>query len=313
MNASRPRRPVDVSTTDRPVVDYFVIGCQRSGTTLMRLALDSHHLVSCIDEPDSYRVIAEARRPESVKALVGVKVPCLTEQFGDDRMWDRRLLPPTPNPYRLQPLIFLIRDVRDTVASMRSLVVGGRSWVWRSARPTVLAKRRRDPAFADRYRAWLRLADDPDDDIGIGAFYWHFKTDVLRDYRARAWPLLVVRYEDLVTQPAVELQRVCEFLEIPWDPDVLAHHRHGHDGLLPSGLATGNTDPARPIDADSMGRWQRILSAAEAERVVALAGELQQAFYPHGMDDGTKTDDGGRGCHASEREMSGTRVGNKAR
>ena len=261
-------------------LDFFVIGCQRSGTTLMRLILDSHSLVGCLDEPQSYRAVAATERSRySTKALLGAKVPCLTEQFGQATLWDRRLLEPTPNPYHGQPLIFLVRDARDTVASMHSLTVAGRSWIQRSARPTVLAKRRRDAAFASRYRPFLHLADSREDDVGLAAFYWRYKTDALREYASRGWPLLPVRYEDVVSQPLTELARVCRFLGIPWEPSLLEHHNRPHSGVSPSGTTTGGTDGRRQIDDTSVGRWGTIFTEREGKRIIELAGESQQMLY----------------------------------
>jgi Sulfotransferase family len=37
---------------------FFVAGCQRSGTTLLRLVLECHPRVYCFDEAIGYRVLA---------------------------------------------------------------------------------------------------------------------------------------------------------------------------------------------------------------------------------------------------------------
>lgn len=38
---------------------FYIIGCQRSGTTLMRLILDSHPQVSCVDESSAYDLLLD--------------------------------------------------------------------------------------------------------------------------------------------------------------------------------------------------------------------------------------------------------------
>ncbi len=36
---------------------FFILGCQRTGTTLMRLILESHSMVKCFDEPQCYEIL----------------------------------------------------------------------------------------------------------------------------------------------------------------------------------------------------------------------------------------------------------------
>ncbi len=109
----------------------------------------------------------------------------------------------------------------------------------------------------------------------VGALYWKYKTQSYFDLRARGWPVCPVRYEGLVSSPEPQLRQVLRFLGLPWgDAGVLRHAEFGHPEVFPSGRTVGDTDPRRPIDADSVDRWQRFVTPAEAAGLLTVAGDL---------------------------------------
>jgi hypothetical protein len=62
---------------------------------------------------------------------------------------------------------------------------------------------------------------------------------------------LTVRYEDLTGDPAAETQRICEFLEVAWEPGMLDY---GQDGVFIRGLGdwkdkirSGTVQPGRSL------------------------------------------------------------------
>jgi hypothetical protein len=260
---------------------FFIVGCQRSGTTLMRLILECHSRIECADEGLAYRILAGRHAPARRRPLLGLKVPCVTEQLGDVTLCDPTALPEVENPYQGQPLIFLVRDARDTIESMRSLQVDGRPWLDGHLKPTVRAKRARDARFAARYEAELaRLGTAANRDLAQAAFYWRYKNDALFDYLARGFPTLVIRYEDLVTQPRIELLRVCGFLRVPWEAALLSHSKRPHGEVDEDGFTIGATYVRRPINSLSVGRWRAAFHDDEIDEILRFAGPRQDELYP---------------------------------
>lgn len=244
----------------------------------MRLILECHSQVECWDERLSYLVMAGRYRPRPERALVGLKVPCLTEQLLDKTIWDPLLLPRATNRYRGQPVIFLVRDVRDVVASMATLEMGRRPWLELCLEPTVRLKLAGDGPFAARYgEAFARAASAGRPALARAAVYWRYKNAALTDYLAHRLPVLPVRYEDLVTGPRTEIQRVCDFLRLPWEEGMLDHPMRRHGELEADGLAIGRTDPSRAIDSRSVGRWRCRFGAAEEADILQFAGEVGNA------------------------------------
>ncbi len=63
--------------------------------------------------------------------------------------------------------------------------------------------------------------------------------------------LLEIRYEDLITDTEGQSRRMLEFIDLPWDPEVLNFHTSGRI------VSTASYDQVRqPIYRGSMGRWR---------------------------------------------------------
>ena len=65
-------------------------------------------------------------------------------------------------------------------------------------------------------------------------------------------PWLEVRYENLVEDPAHELQAVLDFLGLPWSDQLLRFHERTE--MVGSPTYAG---ASRPVHRDAVGRWQR--------------------------------------------------------
>lgn len=192
----------------------FIIGCPRSGTTLLRLALDSHPNISSgpethflvdlskimgqhwkrirlfgFDEAYWYNKIADffdsfqmdyARKRGKVRWCE--KTPLYTAHLG----FINRLFPDAQ-------FLHIIRNGLDVVASYRD------RWGYLSAMKA--------PRTWDKYIRMARAAAET----------------ILTDR------YLELRYEELVSHPEDTLRRVLDHLNEPWDSAVLDYRRVEHD------------------------------------------------------------------------------------
>jgi hypothetical protein len=96
---------------------FFIVGCQRTGTTLLRLILETHPDVFCYDELNGYAVLqtSPVENP-SLARLVGFKIPRWTEQLTRPILVDEGAEGFSNNFYRGEKILFLRRNVRDTIA-----------------------------------------------------------------------------------------------------------------------------------------------------------------------------------------------------
>jgi hypothetical protein len=262
----------DCSVSEWPV---FIVGCHRSGTTLVRYLFDAHPAFACPPETKFLLGIdAFLTSPQVIVGLQSIGVSperllsefrCLTERFLQEyaaRQGKRRWAEKTPNYWRLLPLI-------DRMFASKALYV----LVFRHPLDTIHSLSR-TPAFA------LDSPEDPDiaaamtqahDRHRQWAHYWlqvnEFLLDIAKQWSDRS---LVVRYEDLVAGPTAVLDQIFRFVGEEYPRDLVERafqlpHTDGYqDWKIRS--ATGIYDT-------SLSQWKRwtALDATAAWEIVRHA------------------------------------------
>ena len=143
------------------------------------------------------------------------------------------------------PVIAVMRDPFDTVASTMELV-SRYVWGWCG-----FALRRVLPSFP-------RFTDEAEV-VRCAARNWAQYAEWIRRHR-----LFVIRYEDLVGNPATEVERVCAYAGIPFDERMLSASNR------PAAFAGIIGDPGvllrapRPVHAQSIGRARTLPSSQRA-------------------------------------------------
>jgi hypothetical protein len=151
------------------------------------------------------------------------------------------------------PLIHLLRDGRDVVASLLA-----QSWKdLDSGRPL---PRTRDPRAA--------------------AAHWVRSVQAARSVAPGR--LIEVRYEALVARPQQTLQALMDRLGIPFDPRMLQHHTLAH--TLPATEASSG-EVTSAVHMRSVGRWRERLDDDARAAVAEVAGPLLVALG-YAEDDG---------------------------
>jgi hypothetical protein len=260
----------------------FIIGCQRSGTTLLRLILDVHPDISCYDELVAYDVLGSSLPHDPFDRRLRVfKIPRWTEQLLAPTLWDPGLPAEAPNFYAGQNAIFMLRDPRDVVSSMMRLSGGAKSWLETYPPEIIAGKMSRDPefreAYGDVYEAVLHYSYPG---VALGALYWQYKTDAYLRYRAKGLPIKLIRYEHLVSNPEAVLRDICRFLGVPWVSGLMAHERYPHGEIFPHGLTVGETNPASPIFTSSVGAWEGTIPPQALQDIDRITAETWNAVLP---------------------------------
>jgi hypothetical protein len=81
-----------------------------------------------------------------------------------------------------------------------------------------------------------------------------------------------LRYEELASEPEASIGRICDWLDVPYEPGAAARFREGNHGIA------GNPARAesRPIKLDD--KWRRELPAALAKVSFAMNSRLARAY-----------------------------------
>lgn len=267
----------------------FITGCQRSGTTLLGLILDSHPKIRGIDEdrfilPSIYRYLCETLPADP--EFISFKLPMYAHMMS--------FLESLPN----RRIIWCIRNPLDAVCSMAKLQIGDGEikvpwalhpkggWLEITNTHWVLngeQRKRLDGHIAEyiRLRDKLnKLSQTPEnlnridhrDCVFSGALCWALKNELPSLYKARNIDFHVVRYEDLVSNPRERIAEILDYIGADWSEEVLMHHQ------LHEGTSIGKTSNTRPIDRKSVGQGKKNLSQEEQELVRNICGATAKSW-----------------------------------
>jgi len=294
----------------------FLLGCQRSGTTLLQHILDSHPQTAVMQEagwfgtwyelglgvsPEGFatqELIPQILRT-SKNVDLGVSADELLEMVGTgkqvlyrdfvSKLFDRfgtargKELAGTKNPDYLRHLPTL-------------------RYLWPQAKFIHIIRDGRDVSLCagDRwkgkesfkgfpfllYEAPDRVFDNwKEDPVMTTALWWETNVRLGREFGESIGPALYyeLQYEHLVSEPERECRGICDFLGLPFDRAMLRHE----ENFKPRRGAGGSILHARvglPITS-GLREWRTEMPQAEINRFEAVAGPLlEELGYSRGSD-----------------------------
>jgi hypothetical protein len=281
---------------DRPPVP-FIVGVGRSGTTMLRLMLDSHPDLAI--PPETHFV------PELIDAIeAGASPGQAAETMTAVRQWGDLHTEPADVVARWERLdefaagpalrafyeMYAERQGKPrygekTPAYVRSMVkIEG---ALPEARFIHVIRDGRDVALS----RWKRTLGGKDPaPAGQVAETWQRRIRRAQRHGRKVSHYLELRYEDLVTDTEPNLRRIADFLELPWDPVMLRYHEHAAERMaeMARDLPASDGKPTRPgaermqahamtqkpPDPSAMYRWKERMSPADIAAFDAAAGEL---------------------------------------
>jgi len=267
---------------------FFLIGHDRSGTTMLRLILDR----GAVAIPAESMFLVDFA---SVRRAGGLELPERAERLLREvwshphvKLWRLSGDPPPVPPglssddtYRFvvgSPFVaYAEREGKarwgdKTPAYLHH--VDELATVWPEARFVVLVRDGRDVALSV-----MPLPFGPNN-VWAAAKAWSRAIRLGREAEARhSGRVLSVRYEDVVADPESEVRRICEFLGLDYDPDLLAIERTDPTKFVDeqSGWFRGIWSG---INANAVGKWRREMTADQQRVFESIAGaELDLLGY----------------------------------
>jgi len=233
---------------------FFIVGSQRSGTTLLEFILSSHPDIAVFGEPGSYDKLGN-RNPEPRDKVLGFKIPSWTFRYE----YFKRHFPNVK-------IIFMERDILQVTASMVAL----KEWIPQAMEGELASAISgvRDPVLRASFRQ-LHEKHTREGKKYLSATLCAFlnRSHVL-EYEKSGLNLFRVDYEKLVSSPRVVIESILTFLKTDWNDVVLNHHS------CHSGVYTGQNNSERPISPDSLKKWERVLSKTQVFEIQELINSL---------------------------------------
>jgi hypothetical protein len=271
----------------------FIVGANRSGTTLVRLILNAHSRIAIPDELiyfDSYlaSVPIEAwRAPDLSEATYSAFVEDFLDRASaslpglDPAVLTSRILEGAPNfkrPYQL---------VLDAWARHHGKPRWGEKTPGNLFYADILydmfPKARfiyvvRDPRAG--VASMQRVSFLPDDVVfNVLSRRKHDTTGrATLERHVPAPRRMTVRYEDLVRDPAAVVRTLCDFIGEDFEPSMLHFHRDADDYMKAEAARDYNAAATAPISASKIAAWKDRLTTDEVAIVEHLCRDVMRRF-----------------------------------
>ncbi|WP_240436401.1 sulfotransferase family protein [Streptomyces sporangiiformans] len=237
-----PRRPAE-ETQDAYVAPraprlvnspVFVLSSVRSGSTLLRVLLNSHSRIRAPHEMHLRTLHVHLSRHFTADAMEALE---LDKDELEHVLWDRVLH------------LELARSGKDVIVDKtppNTLIWPRLQRCWPDARYIVLL---RHPGAV--VTSLTRRRTDPDhEQIRAEVLDYSEKLDEAR----RGLDAHVLTYEELTTEPETATRDLCDYLGVPWEPGMLDYGKKDHGTFRPqlgdwsTTIKSGRVQPARPAD-----------------------------------------------------------------
>jgi len=269
----------------RRLPPIFIVGVHRSGTTLLRYMLSSSPRIYIPPESDFIpRFFAQDPHEKLSQDRVAHLLNVIFTSYRFSKEWQGG----PPDPQQLfekmdEPAPWAFLDaLYSTYAYQHGAVRwGDKTPIYTSYLPLVhqlfpdaqfvhVIRDGRDVALStlDKWGA-----SELHVDIYYAARIWVRRIRQARSASKALEPELYreVRYEDLVQDPAGELQAICDFLGEPFFPQMTQQHQYARSRVSPGSFHA----PVRePPDATRVARWRREMSVSEQRLYQRVAGWL---------------------------------------
>ena len=274
----------------------FIVGVTRSGTTLLRLMLDAHPDLAIPPETHFVPQLIRTTRKRGVSCEEAHGVVTGHRQWGDFDLDSGELLRRYCELDRIDPEstvrtffeLYAEREGKPRWGDKTPNYVKRMKQIERAipeARFIHMIRDGRDAALS-RFK---RLLKEPPP-IDTVAERWVKKIEGARADAENLSHYLEVQYENLVRDTENELQRVSEFLELPWDPAILRYYENAEERLaeMTRDLPGDDGKPMRPADhrkeahvltskppdPSRLARWKEDMSPDDNAAFEQVAGEL---------------------------------------
>ena len=265
----------------------FVVGCPRSGTTLLQRMLDSHPMLTIANDthfipraikgstqggdpaltPELVQSVRHyhrfhrlgladsavdraARGPNTYSEFVSALYRELANSKGKPLAGEKTpdYVKQLPLLHRLFPQAKIIHIIRDG----RDVALSLLEW----------AHEKKGPG---RFKLWKQ------NPLATSALWWSRMVESGRKHGRHIGPdhYYEVRYEDLVTDSERELRRIADFLDLPYSPGMLAYH----EGKVRSDTGLSAKKAWLPPTA-GLRDWRSAMEQPDIELFEALTGEL---------------------------------------
>lgn len=265
---------------------FFILGAQRSGTTLLRLMLNAHSRMAVPFEsnfiPYMYR-----RIDEFGDLAQEANLRRLLDEIAANRFVKRgQLLPDAEDVVRRRPTTYA--EVVDAIFSVLAERQHKVRWgdktpgyevaldeLWHLFPQALfihLVRDGRDVALSHR-RVSFRSSN-----LLKAAADWQRRTELAHKMGSMIpQSFLEIRYEDLVRSTETTLRAICNFLGEDFEPPMLEHHERAKEAM-PEDALKWHASSVSKVDESKVFEWKTQMSIADRCIFDDIAGSTLELF-----------------------------------
>ena len=228
----------------------LILGCQRSGTTLTFLMLNSHPKLTILDETESqfdYLPLNSMFQNWIEGNFFGCKLPAKVGNIE----YINRYFPHVK-------IVWPIRNPYSVISSMKSLDMGKDSWINLYGKLEIKSLTSLFPEIND-------LNIDLLDEASMGAYIWKYKNLAIKKYQERKLNIFPFKYEDLLENPQKIASNLLDFIGLEWNESILEYNRKYKQGKQYAGKTRGD----KPLNLDRK-KPKLNLSDTEIETIASI-------------------------------------------
>jgi hypothetical protein len=280
----------------------FIVGCPRSGTTLLQRIVDAHPQITVTPETHwipRYLPKFQEKAPEGRA----------TKRFLRHLLRYRRFSQLGLNPRKLKKLVksgdplsyaSFVSAVFDLYGKAQGKTMVGDKTpgyardipvlhsLWPEAKFVHLIRDGRDVCLSALSwkkpgKLFVRAAGWGEDPVMTAALWWEWHVRLGREDGQPLGPQRYqeIRYEALVNDAEGEVKRLCTFLDVPFDKAMLCYH----EGRTRTEAGLDSNDAWLPV-TPGLRDWRRQMPAEDVEHFEAAAGSLlEELGYPRAAPD----------------------------
>jgi len=266
-------------------IPVFIVGAQRSGTTMLRLMLNAHARFAVPFESDFLRPLVAGNAPREFASSEDIRRA--VDALADEKFTMKAAVIADRNEIAASQLRsyadLVIRVFADFARSKGKARWGIKTPgyttnidllhdLFPQARIIHIVRDGRDVLLSRRKIKWggkntLKIAQD-----------WRWQVLMGRKLGMMTrGQYMEIRYEDLVQDAPVVLKRICNFLGEEFDANMLSYHEHGKDEMPADSLAWHGSSVSAP-DASKIYAWKTQLPRTEQQLFQEIARDALVAF-----------------------------------
>ncbi|MFP4228868.1 MAG: sulfotransferase family protein [Salinivenus sp.] len=275
----------------------FIVGANRSGTTLLRLLLNAHSEIAIPDEINYFYGFTGAELSYenwATPALSPSEYASLVDRF---LATNKAVVPDLDFTLVREEILDGPHDLRrpyqvllEQWARLRGKSRWGEKTPGNIYHANILIEMFPDARFIHVVRdprggvASMQRVSFFGNDVAFNALNRHKIMTHGRDWLAQAVPVpqrIEVRYEDLVADPQSTLQSICDFIEAPYEPSMLRFHQDADRFMVNEAAASYNQTATQPISTEMIAKWRKQLTDEEIAIIERICrAEMIEFDYP---------------------------------